>query len=77
MAEKKVQESYLVVKAPFFYRNDQFFAAGQVVPANHPVVRRREHLFGPLTPIGVRPEPAVDVEPEPTPESAPEPEPEP
>ncbi len=79
MAEKKIRTEYFIVNAPFFYKNDQFFAAGQVIAAGHPVLRGREHLFRPIAPLGARPEPVSaphsEVAPEPTPESEPEPEP--
>jgi len=72
MAEKKIQSQFLVVKAPFYYQNDQLFAAGQVVDASHPVVKKREHLFRALEPLGGK---APAAEPAPEPEKAPADEP--
>ena len=78
MAEKKINPpEYLVVNATFFYKGNQLFTRGQVIPANHPVVKGRQNLFRPFAPLGAKPEPVPVPVPEPSPKPEPAPEPSP
>jgi hypothetical protein len=70
----KDKPEYLRAKEGFVtvYNGDQIaIAAGELVPAGHPFLKRREDLFEPVTRLS-----RFDTHPQPEPEPEPEPQPE-
>lgn len=63
MAEKKLRAQMVQVKESFYLYGRELFVAGQVIAANHPAVKGREHLFRPFVLPGHEPDQEAVEEP--------------